>query len=137
MNPMPNRAMDHDSKFDGFDQDGTNLTFRFSAAYIHESDSERGLDVGIDWVQDVRLHFANASIIGSMSQLPCYLWDGQLSLADESKQMVPVPLEFSGKVKLKLVENGEMDGAIEVTATHVETEVWGEPKYRENFPGLR
>jgi hypothetical protein len=55
MNPMPNRAMEfHDSKFDGFDQDGTNLTLRFSAAYIHESDSERGLDVGIDWVQDVR-----------------------------------------------------------------------------------
>jgi hypothetical protein len=51
--------------------------------------------------------------------------------------MVPVPLEFSGKVKLKLVENAEMDGAIEVTATHVEMEVWGEPKYRENFPGLR
>ena len=138
MNPMPNRAMEfHDSTFDGFDQDGTKLTLRFSAAFIHESDGEPGVDAGIDWVQEVRLHFENASITGSMSQLPCYLWDGQLSLADKSIQMVPVPLEYIGKVKLKLVENGEIDTAIEVTATRVEMELRGEPKSRENFPGLR
>jgi hypothetical protein len=135
---MPNRAMEfHDSTFDGFDQDGPNLTLRFSAAYIHESDGKPGLDAGVDWIQDVRLHFENASHTGSMSQLPCYLWDGQLSLADESIQMVPVPLEYTGKVKLKLVENGEVDGAIEVTATHVEMELRGEPKSFEKFPGLR
>jgi hypothetical protein len=52
-------------------------------------------------------------------------------------QMVPIPLEFTGKVKLKLVENGEVDGAIEVTAAHVQMELRGEPKSFEKFPGLR
>ena len=135
---MPNRAMEfHDSTFDGFDQDGANITLRFSVACIHESDGEPGSDAGVDWIQEVRLHFENASLTGSMSQLPCSLWDGQLSLANESIQMVPVPLEYTGQLKLKLVENGEVGGAIEVTATHVEMELRGEPKSFEKFPGLR
>jgi hypothetical protein len=94
--------VEDDSTFDGFDQDGASLTLRFSAAYIHESDGKPGLDAGVDWIQEVRLHFENASITGAMSKLPCFLWDGQLSLADESIQMIPVPLEYTGKVKLKL-----------------------------------
>ena len=91
---MANRAMEfHDSTFDGFHQDGTKLTHGFSAAFIHESNGEPGLDPGIDWVQEVRLRFENASVTGAMSQLPCYLWDGELSLADRPIPMVPVPLE--------------------------------------------
>jgi len=134
---MPNRAMEfHDSTFDGWEQDGTILTLRFSAAYIHESDGDPGVDAGIGWVQEVRLHFTNASVAGTISQLPCYLWDGRISLGDEALQMVPVPLQFSGRIELKLVENGEVDGQVEVTATHVEMELAGEPKFVEKFPGL-
>jgi hypothetical protein len=44
-----------------------------------------------------------------MSQLPCYLWDGQLSLGNSSIQMIPVPLEYTGKVELKLVEKRRRD----------------------------
>jgi hypothetical protein len=135
---MTNRAMEfHDSTFDGLDRDGANLTLRFSAAYIHESEGEPGLDAGIGWFQEVRLHFANASTSGSMSELPCYLWDGQISLAGESLQMVPIPLEHSGKVDLKLIENGQVDGQVEVTGTHVRLELCGEPKHLEKFPGAR
>jgi hypothetical protein len=131
---MTNRALEfHDSTFDGLDRDGANLTLRFSAAYIHESEGEPGLDAGIGWFQEVRLHFANASTSGSMSELPCYLWDGQISLAGESLQMVPIPLEHSGKVDLKLIENGQ----VEVTGTHVRLELCGEPKHLEKFPGAR
>ena len=136
--PMPNRAIEfHDSTFDGLERDGANLTLRVSAAYIHESEGEPGLDAGIGWVQEVRLHFRNASTRGSMSELPCYLWDGQISLADESLQMIPVPLEYSGTVELKLVENGEVDGQVEVTGTHVRVELSGERRRMEKFPGLR
>jgi hypothetical protein len=135
---MTNRAMEfHDSTFDGLDRDGANLTLRFSAAYIHESEGEPGLDAGIGWFQEVRLHFANASTSGSMSELPCYLWDGQISLAGESLQMVPIPLEHSGKVDLKLIENGQVDGQVEVTGTHVRLELCGEPEHMEKFPGAR
>ncbi len=127
----------HDSTFDGLERDGSNLTLRFSAAYIHESEGEPGLDAGISWIQEVRLHFRNASTRGSMSELPCYLWDGQISLAGESLQMVPVPLEYSGTVELKLVENGQVDAQVEVAGTHVRMELSGEPTHVEKFPGLR
>ena len=72
-----------------------------------------------------------------MSELPCYLWDGQISLTGESLQMVPIPLEHSGKVDLKLIENGQVDGQVEVTGTHVRLELCGEPKHLEKFPGAR
>ena len=135
---MLNRAMEfHDSTFDGLETDGANLTLRFSAAYIHESEGEPGLDAGIGWFQEVQIHFCNASTSGSMSELPCYLWDGQISLGGESRQMVPVPLEYDGTVHLKLVENGERDRQIEVSGTHVRMELGGEPKGVEKFPGLR
>ena len=129
----------HDSTFDGFEKDGANLTLRFSAAYIHESEGEPGLDAGVGWFQEILLYVSNASTSGSMSELPCYLWDGQISLGAESRQMVPVPLEYNGTVHLKLVENGEgeVDGQIEVSGTYVRMELRGEPKDVEKFPGVR
>jgi hypothetical protein len=130
----------HDSTFDGLKRDGSTLTLRFSAAYIHESEGKPGLDSGIAWVQEVQLHFRNASTRGSMSELPCYLWDGQISLGGESLQMIPIPLEYSGTVELKLIENSEntqFDGQIEVTGTQVHMELSGEPRHLEKFPGLR
>jgi Cysteine-rich CPCC len=129
----------HDSTFDGLDGDGANLTLRFSAAYIHESEGEPGLDAGIVWFQEVRLHFANTSTSGSMSELPCYLWDGRISLAGESLQMIPVPLEHSGEVHLKLIENGDEvgGGQVEVTGTHVRLELCGGPRHLKKFPGAR
>jgi len=126
----------HDSTFDSLERDGANLTLRFSAAYIHESEGEPGLDAGIGWFQEVQIHLSNASTSGSMSELPCYLWDGQISLGGESRQMAPVPLD-DGTVHLKLVENGERDRQIEVSGTHVRMELSGEPKHVEKFPGHR
>jgi hypothetical protein len=135
---MPNRAMEfHDSTFDGLEKDGADLTLRFSAAYIHESEGEPGLDAGIGWFQEVRLRLSNASTNGSMSELPCYLWDGQISLGGESRQMLPVPLEYIGIVHLTLVENGDVDGQIEVSGTSLRMELSGEPKDVEKFPGVR
>jgi len=122
------------SKRDGLERDGSNLTLRFSAAYIHESEGEPGLDAGISWVQEVRLHFGNAFTSGSMSELPCYLWDDQISLAGESFQMVPVPLEYSGTVELKLVENGQVDGQVEVAGTHVRMGTEQRAKARGEVP---
>jgi hypothetical protein len=43
----------------------------------------------------------NATVNGSVSQLPSYLWDGQLSLADESIEMATVPLEYTGRIALR------------------------------------
>jgi len=51
--------------------------------------------------------------------------------------MVPVPLEYNGTVHLKLVENGEVDGQIEVSGTRVRMELRGKPKDVEKFPGVR
>jgi hypothetical protein len=127
----------HDSTFDGIERDGANLILRFSHAYIHESEGEPGLDAGIGWFQEVRLLISNASSRGSMSKLPCYLWDGRISLANELLHMVPIPLKYSGEVHLKLVENGEVDGQVQVTGTHVRLKMHGESNRVEKFPGLR
>jgi hypothetical protein len=51
--------------------------------------------------------------------------------------MIPVPLEYSGPAELKLVENGQVDGQVEVTGTLVRMELSGEPRQVEKFPGLR
>jgi hypothetical protein len=51
--------------------------------------------------------------------------------------MVPIPLKYSGEVHLKLVENGEVDGQVQVTGTHVRLKMHGESNRVEKFPGLR
>jgi hypothetical protein len=72
-----------------------------------------------------------------MSGLPCFLWDGQISLGEELLHMVPIPLDYGGTVKLKLIENGEVDGQIEVKGTHARIELGGEPQDVKKFRGVR
>jgi len=47
----------HDSTFDGVERDPANLVFRFSVAYIHESEGEPGVDAGLRLLQERRLHY--------------------------------------------------------------------------------
>src|SRR4029077_7988080 len=90
---MSNRAIEfHDSTFDGLEKDRTNVTLRFSAAYIHESNGKPGLDAGSGWIQEARLHIAGASLSGEIPELPRDLWDGSIRLGDELYQMTPIPL---------------------------------------------
>jgi hypothetical protein len=131
---MPNRAIEfHDSTFDGLETDGTNITLRFSAAYIHESNGEPGRDASSGWIQEVRLHVVGASLSGEILELPCDLWDGNIRLGSDLFQMIPIPLDYKGTVEINLEQNGK----IRVVGTGVRLELVGEPKYVEDFPGDR
>ena len=131
---MPNRAIEfHDSTFDSCEKEGANVTLRFSAAYIHESEGKPGLDAGSGWVQEARLHVDGASPSGEIPELQCDLWDGNIRLGDDLFQMVPIPLDYKGTVEINL----EQDGKIRVVGKHVRLELVGKPKYIEEFPGNR
>jgi len=131
---MPNRAIEfHDSTFDGLERDGANVTLRFCAAYIHESNGEPGRDAGSGWIQEVRLHVVGASVSGEVLELPCDLWGGNIGLGSDLFQMVPIPLDYKGTVEINLEQNGK----IRVVGTGVRLELVGEPTYVEEFPGHR
>ncbi len=94
---MPNRAIAfHDSTFDSLERDGANVTLRFSAAYIHEADGEPGRDAGSGWIQEARLQVVGASLSGTILELPCDLWDGDMRLGGDVFPMIPIPLDYKG-----------------------------------------
>ena len=129
---MPNRAIEfHDSTFDDVRKDGTDLTLRFSAAYIHQSSGKPGVDAGSGWVQEAVLHVRGGSVNGEIRELPCDLWDGDLLLGGQSFDMIPIPLDYDGQVEITL----EHDGTMRVTGTRVRLELIGTPTYVEEFPG--
>jgi hypothetical protein len=131
---MPNRAIEfHDSTFDGVRQQGNDLTLRFSAAYIHESNGEPGVDAGSGWVQEALLHVEGGSIASEIRELPCDLWNGNLRLGGQLFEMIPIPLDYDGQVEISL----EQDGSMRITGTRVRLELIGTPSYVEQFRGHR
>lgn len=133
MNGMPNRAIEfHDSTFSGIEREGADFALRFSAAYIHQSEGEPGVDAGSGWVQEVRLHISDASLSGEILGLPCDLWNGSISLDDKRfDNCVPIPLDYRGRVEVNL----EQDGKLTIIGTSLRVELLGQPKYVEEFPG--
>ena len=131
---MPNRAIEfHDSTLDSVQVDGTNLTIRFSAAYIHESNGKPGLDAGSGWTQEALIHMKGASVEGTIHELPCNLWDGSLRLGGDLFEMIPIPLAYEGGIEINL----EQDGKMRITGTHVHLELVGKAIYVEQFPSNR
>jgi hypothetical protein len=130
---MSNRAMEfHDSRFDGVEKEGTNLALRFSAAYIHESEGEPGVDAGSGWVQELRLVISDALQTGEIVDVPCDLCDGSVWLDDQRlENVIPIPLDYRGCVELRL----EQTNVLTITGKSLRVELCGEPKYVEEFPG--
>ena len=130
---MPNCAIEfHDSTFNGVEREGTDLSLRFSAAYIHQSEGKPGVDAGSGWVQELRLHISAASLSGEILDLPCDLCDGSISLGDERfNNCVPIPLDYRGRIEVHL----EQEGKLTVVGTGLQVELLGQPKYVEEFPG--
>lgn len=122
----------HDSTFNGVERDGANLVLRFSAAYIHKSEGEPGVDAGSGWVQKLRLHISDASQTGEIVHFPCNLWDGSVRLDDKRlENVIPIPLDYRGRVEIRLEETT----ALTITGTSLRVELCGEPKFVDEFPG--
>ena len=130
---MPNLAMEfHDSTFAGVEQNGSDLMLLFSAAYIHKSEGEPGVDAGSGWAQEVHFHISHASVSGEILDLPCDLQDGFICVGDKVfRDLIPVPIQYEGRIDVELEEGGKF----RITGTSLRVELCGEPKYVEEFPG--
>ncbi len=129
---MPNRAIEfHDSQLDSIgDSKGTAIV-SFSPAYVHESAGDPGWDAGSGWVQEARLHVSDAQVAGTLSEIPCDVWDGELRIDGTLLKMLPIPLEREGLVQLTL----DCAANLRISGTAIKLELIGEPTYVEEFQG--
>src|SRR5215212_312920 len=82
----------HDSRVSSITSDGTHVSMRFGAAYLHESEGVPGVDEGTGWVQEGQLVFSNAVWRGSFEIEDGWLIEGELTAAsEEPRSMIPVP----------------------------------------------
>ena len=111
--------------------DGT-VTVHFLPAYLHKSEGRPGLDPGTGWVQEARLFFAEASVSGDVPDFPCEVVEGELVVgAERYDNAIPVPLEVTAHVELRLVFDATHTVAI--SGRSVRLELLGEPRYVEEF----
>lgn len=133
---MANREIEiHDSELKSVAVSDGHIVLDLSPAYIHMSDSRPGIDAGTGWIQNAVIRVRGDAIIGSISELPCDLWDGFLKVNGEcSDNLIPIPLGVTGDIELHLTSiAGE---SIHVRGDHITVELLGEPKYIEDFPGV-
>jgi len=99
-----NRAIEiHDSVLDALSLDNGDAVLHFSHLYIHETEGVPGIDAGTGWSQEGKLTISGGVIEGSFSELPRDLWDAYLAIGETiSENMIPVPLDYKGKIELRL-----------------------------------
>jgi hypothetical protein len=133
---MANRGIEiHDSELKTVTASDGNVVLELSPAYIHMSDGRPGIDAGTGWIQNAVIRVRSNAIAGSMSQLPCDLWDGYLKVNGElSDNLIPIPLVATGDIELHFTSKaGE---SVQVLGDHITLELLGEPKYLDDFPGV-
>jgi hypothetical protein len=130
---MANRAIElHDSTLEALIESDATAVLHFQPAYVHESAGQPGWDSGSGWVQQARLHVAEAQVTGLLSELPCDLWGGELRIDDEVfNNCIPIPLDRQGAVRLHL----KCSANIHISGTAVRIEMLGDPTYVEEFRG--
>ena len=122
----------HDSKIAEIVSRHGTVIVHFLPAYLHKSEGRPGFDAGTGWVQDARLVFEDASISGDLPELPCGVMDGELLVgAERHDNSIPVPFEVTASSKLRIVFNSIH--TVTVTGQSVRVELFGEPRYVEEF----
>jgi hypothetical protein len=131
---MANRQIEiHDSELKAVTITDGNIVLELSPAYIHMSDGSPGIDAGTGWLQNAVIRVRSEGILGSISELPCDLWDGHLKVNGELfDNLVPIPLDSAGNIELQLTSvSGE---SLQVRGNRITLELLGEPEYIEKFP---
>lgn len=132
---MANREIEiHDSELASVEVSDGDIILKLSPAYIHMSDGRPGIDAGTGWIQNAVIRVRGTAVAGSMSELPCDLWDGYLKVNGEhSDNLIPIPLAATGDIELHFTSRaGE---SVQVRGNRITLELLGEPKYIEDFPG--
>jgi hypothetical protein len=125
----------HDSELTSFKVSDDHIILELSPAYIHMSDGRPGIDVGTGWIQNAVIRVRGEGILGSISELPCDLWNGYLKVDGELyDNLIPIPLDSAGNIELQFTSiSGE---SLQVRGDHITLELLGEPRYIEDFPGV-
>jgi hypothetical protein len=111
--------------------DGT-VIVHFLPAYLHKSEGRPGFDSGTGWVQEARLIFVDAFVSGGFPDLPCRVMDGESVVGGERHgNIIPVPLEVTESTELRLIFDSTH--IVTVTGRGVRLEMFGEPRYVEEF----
>jgi hypothetical protein len=129
---VPNSAIEiHDSTLDRVVIGNENTILHFSSVFIHQSAGRPLADAGSVWLQTAQIQIRDAVIKGSFSALPRNLLDGHIKLgALVLSNEIPIPLNYVGDVELRLESWGEV---FFITGKSAELELFGEPKYVEEF----
>ena len=131
-----NRAIElYDSTLTSLVKEGQRVVVDLQPAYIHRSTGTPGVDPGGGWAQDVILVVEQATIDGSVPDLPCDLWEGSLRVGHQTiENIIPLPLDYRGDVQLMLVT--QTDSGVIVRGSAISATPIGEPKFIEEFPGV-
>lgn len=131
-----NRAIEiYDSTLTSLVKEGQRVVVDLQPAYIHRSTGTPGVDPGGGWAQDVILVVEQATIDGSVPDLPCDLWEGSLRVGHQTiENIIPLPLDYRGDVQLMLVT--QTDSGVIVRGSAISATPVGEPKFIEEFPGV-
>ena len=125
----------YDSTLGSVMESGGHIIISLNPAYIHRSTGMPGVDPGGGWAQDVVLRLENGTIDGSVPEMPCDLWEGNLQVGNQKiENIIPLPLDYRGIVKLILVTQDE--SRLVVQGSGISATLTGEPKFIEEFPGV-
>ena len=132
---MANRVIEiHDSELKTVTVSNGKIVLELSPAYIHQSEGRPGTDAGTGWLQDAVIRIRGEEIFGSISELPCDLWDGNLMLPGE---FLTILFQFRwtcGNIELQFTSiSGE---SVQIRGDRITLELLGEPKYIEDVPGV-
>jgi hypothetical protein len=121
----------HDSTVAEIIKQDSTVTVRFRPAYLHQSENRPGIDPGTGWVQDAQLIFSEASVDGNFPDLPCDVMDGEFILSQKRQDLISVPLEATGFVKLQMIFDSIHIVMIKGKGVHLKLP--GKLKYVEDF----
>jgi hypothetical protein len=132
---MLNRAIEiHDSELESLVVSEGHVVLDFSSAYIHESDGRPAVDAGTGWTQHVVIRIRADIVTGSLSELPCGLSSGHLTLNGvQPDNLIPIPLSSDAEVELHLTST--FAESVQVHGDHITLELLGKPTYVEEFSG--
>ena len=131
---MANRVIEiHDSELKSIAVADGEIVLELSPAYVHQSEGRPAMDAGTGWLQDAVIRIRGKEVLGSISELPCDLWDGNLTLLGEClDNTIPIPLSVEGDIELKLTScSGE---SVQIRGNGITLQLRGEPKYVEDVP---
>lgn len=128
---LPTALQFHDSEVSGVEAVNGDVRVCFSAASVHQSQGATGGEARDGYVSAVELCLHQAAWSGLLGECVGSLSDGELSVDGGLIKSMPLPLQATGNVTLKLAfANGALLCA---TGTAVHVFQKGSPQFVENF----